>query len=321
MTTMRAVIIDETGSAEVLRAAEVAVPVRTSAEFLVKVVAAGLNPIDAKTRAGSGVASAIQRWPVILGNDFSGIVVEPPYHGHPIKPGDEVYGMTMVPRFDGAYAEYLTVPALCVARKPKALSHVEAAGVPLAALTAWGAVVEVAKAHEGQRMLIHAGAGGVGHFAVQFAAFFGAHVIATGSERNEGWLRDLGAREFIDYGSTRFEDAVSSVDAVIDLIGNVHDDTGTRSLGVLKPNGLIVNVPTGSWPTFVEDAAAAGVRASGYRVSPDGATLAIVSRLLQSGDVRVFVDQVFDLADAADAHRALETGHTRGKIVLKVSDG
>lgn len=321
MTTMRAVIIDETGSAEVLRAADVPLPVRTSAEFLVKVVAAGLNPIDAKTRAGSGVAAAIQRWPVILGNDFSGIVVEPPYHGHPIKPGDEVYGMTMVPRFDGAYAEYLTVPALCVARKPKALSHVEAAGVPLAALTAWGAVVEVAKAHEGQRMLIHAGAGGVGHFAVQFAAFFGAHVIATGSERNEGWLRELGAREFVDYGSTRFEDAVSAVDVVIDLVGNVHDDTGTRSLTTLKPNGLIVNVPTGSWPTFVEDAAAAGVRASGYRVSPDGATLAIVSRLLQSGDVRVYVDQVFDLADAADAHRALETGHTRGKIVLKVSDG
>ena len=119
MTTMRAVIIDETGSAEVLRAADVPMPVRTSAEFLVKVVAAGVNPIDAKTRAGSGAAGAIQRWPVILGNDFSGIVVDPPYHGHPIKPGDEVYGMTMVPRFDGAYAEFLTVPALCVARKPK----------------------------------------------------------------------------------------------------------------------------------------------------------------------------------------------------------
>lgn len=321
MTTMRAVIIDATGPADQLHPADVPMPVRTSAEFLVKVVAAGLNPIDAKTRAGSGVSAAIQRWPVILGNDFSGIVVEPPYHGHPIKPGDEVYGMTMVPRFDGAYAEYLTVPALCVARKPKGLSHVEAAGVPLAALTAWGAVVEVAKAHEGQRVLIHAGAGGVGHFAVQFAAFFGAHVIATGSERNEGWLRELGAREFVDYGSTRFEDAVSDVDVVIDLIGNVHDDTGSRSLTVLKPNGLIVNVPTGSWPTFLDEAAAAGVRASGYRVSPDGATLAIVSRLLQSGDVRVYVDQVFDLADAADAHRALETGHTRGKIVLKISDG
>src|SRR5690606_14037644 len=121
------------------------------------------------------------------------------YESHPIKPGDPVYAMTMVPRTGGAYAEYASVPAMFVARKPTSLSHVEAAGVPLAALTAWGAVVEVARAHEGQRILIHAGAGGVGHFAVHFAAFFGAHVIATGSPRNETWLRERGAREFVDY--------------------------------------------------------------------------------------------------------------------------
>lgn len=321
MTTMRAVVIDETGDANILRLAEVARPARVSAEFLIKVVAAGVNPIDAKTRAGKGPAAEIRSWPAVLGNDLSGIVVESPYEAHPIKPGDEVYAMTMVPRTQGTYAEYAAVPAMFVARKPRALSHVEAAGVPLAALTAWGAVVEVAKAHEGQRMLIHAGAGGVGHFAVQFASFFGAHVIATGSPRNEGWLRELGAREFIDYTSTRFEDAVTDADVVIDLIGNVADDTGTRSLSVLKPGGLVVNVPTGSWPSMAEEAAAAGMRATGYRVSPDGSTLAVISRLLESGDVRVYVDQVFELADAAEAHRALEAGHTRGKVVLKVSDG
>jgi len=257
----------------------------------------------------------------VLGNDFSGIVEEAPYEAHPLQPGTEVYGMGMVPRMSGAYAEYVTVNAISVAKKPSTLSHVEAAGVPLAALTAWGMVVETAKAHEGQRMLIHAGAGGVGHFAVQFAAYFGAHVIATGSARNAGWLRELGAAEVLDYTAVRFEEALDPVDAVIDLVGNVHDDTGSRSLRVLRPGGIIVNGPTGSWPTMAEEAATAGVRATGYRVVPDGSTLAIISRLLESGDVRVFVDQVFDLEDAADAHRAIESGHTRGKLVLKVSDG
>ncbi len=321
MSTMRAVVIDATGGPEVLHLADVPAPTRVNAEFLVKVVAAGVNPIDVKSRSGKGVSAAFGSFPVVLGNDFSGIVVETPYAAHPIKTGDEVFGMTMVPRLGGAYAEYLTVPATCLTRKPRALSHVEAAGVPVAALTAWGAVVDVAKAHEGQRILVHAGAGGVGHFAVQFAAFFGAHVIATGSPRNAGWLRELGASEVIDYTGARFEEVVHDVDVVIDLIGNVKDDTGTRSLSVLRPGGLIVNVPTGSWPTMFDEAAAAGVRATDYRVPADGATLAVIARLLESGDVRVFVDQVFELGDAAAAHSAVEGGHTRGKIVLKVSDG
>jgi NADPH:quinone reductase-like Zn-dependent oxidoreductase len=319
MSTMRAIVIEDTGAPAVLKLAEVEQPKTANSEFLVKVVAAAINPIDAKTRAGRGV-SALLEYPAILGNDFSGIVVSSPYEGHPLKPGDEVYGMAPVPRYGGTYAEYVAVSSLNLARKPKALSHVEAAAVPLAAMTAWGMVVELAKAHEGQRILIHAGAGGVGHFAVQFARFFGAWVVATGSTRNVEWLRSLGADEVVDYTTTRFEDVAKDMDVVIDLVGNVHDDTGTRSLSVLRPGGLIVNAPTGSWDTFIEDAAAAGVRASHYKVAADGATLAVISRLLESGDVRVFVDQVFALEEAAAAHEALETGHTRGKIVLKVSD-
>jgi len=320
MTTMRAIVIEGTGGPDVLSVAEVPLPQKVNAEFLVKVVAAGVNPIDAKTRAGKGVSALIPSYPAVLGNEFSGIVVESPYEAHAIKPGDEVYGFTPVPRQGGSYAEYVTVSALSVARKPTALSHVEAAAVPIAALTAWGMIVEVAKAHEGQRMLIHAGAGGVGHFAVQFARFFGAYVIATGSTRNTAWLTELGANEVIDYTEQRFDEVVSNVDVVIDLIGNVHDETGTRSLTVLRPGGILVNAPSNSWPTLMDDATAAGVRATSYKVAPDGATLAIVSRLLQSGDVRVYVDQVFDLDEAAEAHKSLETGHTRGKIVLRVSD-
>jgi len=320
MTTMRAILMNEAGDADVLHCGTAEMPVSINSEFLVRVVAAGVNPIDAKTRAGRGVTPAIASYPAILGNDFSGVVVSSPYEGHPIKVGDEVYGMTGFPRFGGSYADFVSVSSLSLARKPKALSHVEAAGVPLAALTAWGMVVEVAKAHEGQRILIHAGAGGVGHFAVQFARFFGAYVIATGSTRNIGWLKELGANETVDHTSERFDEVIDTVDVVIDLIGNVHDDTGSRSISVVRHGGLIVNAPTGSWPTFLDEAAAAGLRATTYKVAPDGVNLAVISRLLESGDVRVFVDQVFDMDKAADAHRSLETGHTRGKIVLKVSD-
>ena len=321
MTTMRAMTMSQAGGPEVLELAEIDRPVRVNAEVLVRVVAAGVNPIDAKTRSGKGAFAGIRNFPVILGNDFSGVVVEAPYEAHPLQPGTEVYGMGMVPRMPGAYAEYVSITAMSVARKPARLSHVEAAAVPLAALTAWGMVVETARAHEGQRMLIHAGAGGVGHFAVQFAAYFGAHVVATGSARNASWLRELGASEVVDYTAQRFEDVLDPVDAVIDLVGNVADETGSRSLRVTRPGGLVVNGPTGSWPTMAAEAEAAGVRATGFRVMPDGSTLAVISRLLESGDVRVFVDRVFDLEDVAAAHRAIEDGHTRGKLVLKVADG
>ncbi|WP_437184132.1 NADP-dependent oxidoreductase [Subtercola boreus] len=319
-TSMRAAVIDETGCPEVLHLSEVDLPIRINAEVLVRVAGAGVNPLDVKTRSGRGVSAAIASYPYILGQDFSGIVVESPYEGHPLKVGDEVYGMLSAPRGQGSYAEYAAVPAMQLCKKPGGLSLIEAAGVPVAALTAWGMVVDVAKAHEGQRILIHAGAGGVGHFAVQFAAYFGAYVIATSSARNASWLRELGAAEVIDYTTTRFEDAVSGVDVVIDLIGNVHDDTGTRSLQTLRPGGLIINAPTGSWPSVIEDAHALGLRATTYEVSPDAATLTIITRLINSGDVHVHIDEVFELSDAAEAHRRMEKGHTRGKLVINVAE-
>lgn len=318
--TMDAVVLDAPGPASALRVEEVAVPTPVLSEVLVRVVAAGVNPIDAKTRAGRGMSSAIPSWPSVLGLDVSGVVVRAPFDAHPFPVGTEVYGMVAVPRTPGAYAEYAVVPTLSLARKPVSLSHVEAAGVPLAALTAWGLVVETALAHQGQRILIHAGSGGVGHFAVQFAAYFGAHVIATGSPRNLGWLRELGAAEVVDHTSTRFEDVVDTVDVVIDLVGNVHDETGTRSLTVLRPGGLYVMVPTGSWPGFAEAADEAGVRATGYTVIPDGGVLATLGRLLESGAIQVYVDRVYPLDEAAAAHRDLERGHTRGKLVLSVGE-
>ncbi|HWI31866.1 MAG TPA: NADP-dependent oxidoreductase [Microbacterium sp.] len=317
---MRAAVIDETGEPSALHTAVVPVPSPVLSEVLVRVVAAGVNPIDAKTRAGRGVSAAIGGFPAVLGYDFSGIVVRSPYEAHPLQPGTAVFGMSAFPRTGGAYAEYVVVPSLSVARKPSSLSHVEAAGVPLAALTAWGLVVETAHAHEGQRILIHAGSGGVGHFAVQFAAYFGAHVTATASGANAPWLRELGAAVVIDYTTTRFEDVVSNVDVVIDLVGNVRENTGTRSLGVLRPGGLLIEVPTGGWEGYADAAAEAGVRATSYKVIPDGGALATIGRLLDSGSVQVYIDRVFDLGEAAAAHAEIEHGHTRGKVVLRVSD-
>lgn len=319
--TMRAIVFDRFGSPEVLRETTIPTPEPVLSELLIRVVSAGVNRIDATTRSGGGVGPAIAAFPSTLGFDFSGIVVSSPYETHPLQPGAEVFGTVPFPRSGGSYAQYVVAPSMYVARKPPSLSHAEAAGVPLAALTAWGVVVETAHAHEGQRILIHAGSGGVGHFAVQLAAHFGAHVTATGSAGNLSWLRQLGASVAIDYATTRFEDVVGDVDTVIDLVGNAHDDTGTRSLSVLRPRGLYVLVPPDSWPDYSQAAEAANVRATTYRLVPDGSVLATIGRLLESGSIKVFIDRVFPFDDAAAAHRELESGHTRGKTVLTVSPG
>ena len=316
-TVMRAAVIDGTGAPDVLHISEVPAARNISAELLIRVTAAGINPIDAKTRSGGGVSSAITQYPAILGGDFSGVVVTTPYQSHPLQPGAKVYGMTLVPRTQGSYAEYVAVPSLSVARRPANLTPIEAAGVPLAALTAWGAI-QAAGVTAGQRVLIHAGAGGVGHFAVQFATQLGAEVVTTASEANADWLCGLGASEVIEYETTRFEEKLAGLDAVIDLIGNVKDDIGSRSLTVLKQGGIIVNVPSGSWPTLLTDAAAAGVRATGYKVSPDATVLGQITDLIEAGDITVNIDAVFPLEQAAEAHLRLEEGHTRGKIVLEI---
>lgn len=316
---MRAAVLDGFGDAGALRLTAVPRPVPVLGEVLVRVVAAGVSPLDVETRGGAGAAAGIPAWPAVLGHDFSGVVVEAPYEAFRLRPGDEVYGVSGAPRSPGSFAEYAAVPAQQLAAKPKVLSHAEAAAVPLAASTAWGAVVELARAHEGQRILIHAGAGGVGHFAVQFAAYFGAHVVATSSSRNLGWLRELGAAETVDYTTGRFEAAIDPVDAVIDLIGD-RDDVGSRSLDVLRPGGLLVTVPCSTRSTLQADAARAGVRATGFDVVPDSATLAVVARLITSGDVRVSVQDVFPLERLAEAQRVVEAGHVRGKVVVQVAD-
>ena len=176
---MQAMIIRSYGGPDAFEAAEVPTPRPGRGEVLVRVRGSSVNPIDVKTRAGRGTAAAIAGFPIVLGHDFAGVVEQVPYAAHPLQPGDRVYGMGRAPRTGGSFAEFISVSSMSVAPMPASLDFAHAAAVPLAALTAWGAVVDTARVHDGQRVLVHAGAGGVGHFAVQFAAYFGAVVTTT----------------------------------------------------------------------------------------------------------------------------------------------
>lgn len=319
MDAMRAISQDQFGGPEVLHTVTVAKPSPLPTEVLVRVVSAGLNPVDWKTRAGGGMADVLGEPPFILGWDVSGVVEEVGFGVHTLEVGDEVYGMPWFPRQAGAYAEYVTAPARQFTRKPTTLSHDEAAGVPLAALTAWQTLTAAASVTPGQRVLVHAAGGGVGHLAVQFAKHLGAYVIGTARAAKHDWLAKLGADELIDYTAVRFEDAVRDVDVVIDLVGDNHDDTSTRSLQVLRPGGLLVAVPSGVSPQLLERADAGGRRASAFLVEPDGPALTKIAELIDAGQVAVEIEEVFSLEDAANAHRRGEGGRTRGKLVLRVA--
>ncbi|MEV5895939.1 NADP-dependent oxidoreductase [Nonomuraea fuscirosea] len=315
---MRAVTIKEFGGPDVLTVADVARPEPLPTEVLVRVRAAGVNPVDWKTRVGHGMAG-LQTFPLILGWDVSGVVEEVGFGVTTLAPGDEVYAMPWFPRAAGAYAEYVTAPARQWARKPATLDHVHAAAVPLAALTAWQALVDTARVQAGQRVLITAAAGGVGHFAVQFARHLGARVIATASAARHPWLKELGADEVIDYTATPFEEAVEGVDVVIDLVGDGQDRTSTRSIDVLRPDGLLVAVPGGVSPELAQAAETAGVRVTPFLVEPDGPALATIAGLIDAGQVAVEVEETFPLDQAGAAHTRGEAGRTRGKLVLTVA--
>jgi len=319
MSSMRAVVQHVFGNPEVLRLEDVSRPVPLPTEVLVRVYAAGINPVDWKTRSGAGVAGILGEPPYVLGWDVSGVVEETGFGVTTLKPGDEVYGMPWFPRAAGGYAEYVTAPARQFARKPETIDHEQAAAVPLAALTAWQVLVDTADVRPGQRVLIHAAAGGVGHFAVQFAKYLGAHVIGTASGGRHDWLTRLGADELIDYAAVRFEDQVKDVDVVVDLVGDEHDHTSTRSLSVLRPGGLLVAIPAGVSPQLLEAARSRGLRTSAFLVEPDSPALTRIAGLIDAGQVSVEVEQVFALEQAAQAHARGESGRTRGKLVLRLA--
>ncbi|MFJ8934576.1 NADP-dependent oxidoreductase [Streptomyces sp. NPDC102365] len=310
--TMRAISQDVLGGPEVLKEVELEIPTPGPSHVLVRVHAAGLNPTDWKHRANGNF---LGEPPFVLGWDVSG-VVEAVGIGVTIhRPGDEVFGMLPYPFGVGAHAEYVTAPARAFVPKPAEVDHIQAGAVPLAALTAWQALVDTADVRPGQRVLIHAAAGGVGHLAVQIAKERGAYVIGTASSGKHEFLRGLGADELVDYRETDFAEAVRDVDVVLDTVGG---DYRSRSLRTLRPGGLLVSIlPSGS-PALAEEAAGLGVRAVELLVEADQAGMSAVAGLVAAGTLRATVAEVFPLAEAAKAHALGDTGRTVGKLVLQV---
>ena len=312
MATMKAVQFHSYGGPEVLALEEVPRPQAGPGEVLIRVQAAGLNPLDWKVRAGHLKAWLQHQLPLIPGWDVSGVIEAVGPDVTAFKTGHEVYGMLNFRRH-GAYAEYVAAGTAHLAPKPASLDHIQAAAMPLAALTAWQALFEVAGLKSGQTVLIHAAAGGVGHFAVQLAGWKGARVIGTASASNADFVRDLGAEAVIDYNSTCFEEEVREVDVVLDLLGG---DIQQRSWKVLKKGGILVTTLGISSP---EAPIVYQVRGEGVSVHPDAGQLTQIAAMIDAGKLKPFIYAVLPLKEAARAHEVSETGHLRGKIVLTVS--
>ncbi|MFJ8129414.1 MULTISPECIES: NADP-dependent oxidoreductase [Streptomyces] len=309
---MRAISQDTHGTPEVLEQVLLPRPAPGPGQILVAVRAAGVNPTDWKHRAAG---LFLGRLPLVLGWDVSGVVEAVGFGVTLFKPGDEVFGMLPYPHGVGSHAEYVTGPARAFAAKPAGIDHVQAGALPLAALTAYQAIVDTAAVGPGQRVLIHAAAGGVGHLAVQIAKARGAYVIGTASAAKHEFVRSIGADEVIDYRTTDFRDAVQDVDMVLDPLSG---DTRARSLDVLRPGGVLVSILPGTDPDEAAKAAARGVRVESLLVEADHAGMNAVADLAASGALRAHVEAVFPLAEAAKAHALGETNRTTGKIVLTV---
>src|SRR5882724_3368648 len=314
--TMKAIRIHNYGGPEVLKYEDAPRPQPQAGEVLVRVHAAGVNPIDWKVREGHMKDVWRHKFPLILGWDVSGTVEEVgagPAAAGRFKIGDEVYGVPD-PTRNGAYADYIVVRESEISLKPNSLHHIRAAAVPLAALTAWQSLFDTAQLETGQRVLIHAGSGGVGNFAVQLAKWKRAYVFATASTKNQDLLRKLGVDEPIDYTQQRFENVARNIDVVLDTIAG---ETQERSWSVLKKGGNLVSLVQGP---SEEKAKKLGVRAAFVAGHPSGAQLAEIAKMIDSGKLAPVIDRILPLSEVLRAHELSQSGHIRGKIVLRVKD-
>jgi NADPH:quinone reductase-like Zn-dependent oxidoreductase len=307
---MKAIVIHSFGSADVLKVEELPTPVPRADEVLVKVSAASVNPVDYKMRSGKYPTVKQDQLPLVLGRDVSGVVEQCGAAVSRFKKGGEVYAM--LDREHGGYAEYVIVKERDLAAKPKHLDFVEAAAVPLAAVTAWQGLFDHGGLKAGQHVLIHGGAGGVGHLAVQCAKARGARVTTTASKQDLDFVRSLGADQVIDKDEP-FEESVSDVDLVFDL---VNGETQERSWAVLKQGGAIIS--TLSKPSDSQ-AKAHRARAEHYMTQPNAGELLEIGRLIDDGKLRPHIGATFRLAEAGEAQQRLEGKHIRGKIVLRVA--
>lgn len=313
MATMKAVRIHTHGGPETLVYEDAPRPTPLTNEVLIRVRAASVNPVDWKIRDGYGKQMFNHQMPLILGWDVAGTIEAVGPEVDKFQLGDPVYGYTSLLR-DGAYAEFIVAKQEEITLKPASLDFVQAAAVPVAALTAWQAMFDTANLTENQKVLIHAASGGVGSMAVQLAKAKGAYVIGTASARNADFVRELGVDEFIDYQATEFETVVHDVDVVLDTIGG---DTQVRSFDVLRKDGFLVSIVE---PPSEELAVQHGVRSKMVGVLPNAAQLSEIAALIDSGKVKPFVETVLPLSEARQAHEMSQSGRTRGKIVLQVVD-
>jgi len=305
---VKAVQVTRPGGPEVLEVVDLPKPEPIPTEVLVRVRAAGVNPVDWKTRTRGLMAGEAP--PFVVGWDVAGVVEAVGGGVTRFTEGDEVFGMPWFPRQAAAYAEYVTAPSRQFARKPEGMTFEQAGGLPLAGLTAWQALVETGQVGRGDRVLIHAAAGGVGHLAVQIAKARGAHVIATARAEKHAFLRGLGVDHPIDYTDVAFEAEAGEVDVVLDLIGN--EDYARRSLRCLRDGGLLIEVPSGAPQSVHDEARDQGKRSTGILVEPDGHGLEQLAVL----GLDVEVAKALPLDQAARAHELGEAGRTKGKIVL-----
>ncbi len=307
---MRAVEIREFGASSVLTQVRADLPDAQADEVLVRIVATSVNPVDYKIRQGKFPPIQQEQLPVTLGRDVSGVVELVGSPSFSLKVGDEVYGMPAFGR--GSYAEFVVMRGNEVALKPGTLDGVEAGSVPLAALTAWQGLFDHGGLQAGQRVLIHGGSGGVGHFAVQFARAKGATVVTTVSERDLDFAREIGADIAIDYKNERFEDKAGEVDLVLDLIGG---ETQERSWSVVKNGGAIVSAL--SEPN-ADKATAKNVRVMRYMAKPNAHQLTEIAALIDKREVRVVISEVFPLDQISKAHDFAEKGGFRGKVGIRI---
>jgi len=310
---MKAIVVHEYGGPEVLKYEDIPRPEPKEDQILIRVIAAGVNPVDGMIRSGMFAKYEKAAFPMILGADIAGIAEKAGGKITKFNVGDPVYAYVSL-KNGGGYAEYAVATETEASPKPKSLAYVEAAAVPVVALTAWQALIDTAKLSAGQTVLIHGGSGGVGTFAIQIAKARGAKVIATASTANQDLLKELGADVAIDYTKTKFEDVAKDVDVVLDSVGK---DTLARSYGVIKKGGFIASLVARPDPTELKTH---GIRGASISVEPNSSELAEIGKLIDEKKIKVIVSQTFPLSEAIKAQEQVATGHTRGKIVLKVAD-
>jgi NADPH:quinone reductase-like Zn-dependent oxidoreductase len=308
---MKAIVVHEYGGPEVLKYEDVPRPEPKENEALVRVIAAGVNPVDALIRTGKYAKFFGTTLPLIPGYDIAGIVEKTGAKITKLKAGDSIYAYVL---WGGGYAEYAVATEGEATAKPKSLNYIEAAAVPLAALTAWQALIDIAKLSAGQTVLIHGGSGGVGSMAIQIAKARGAKVIATASTPNQDLLKQLGADVAIDYTKTKFEDVAKDVDVVLDSVGK---DTLARSYGVVRKGGIVATLVAQPDQAELDKH---GIRGAAISVKPNASELAEITQLIEEKKIKPVVSQVLPLTEAVKAQEQAATHHTRGKIVLKIAD-